>query len=116
MGQIIERIKNRWRTLVTAVFVLLVFTVPASKSIIGKFFSAAATGGNQHGNNNGNNHGNSHGNSHSHSNSHSNSGSSHSSPNSGPSASPMHPGNSCSSGRHSRSGHSRRRNNRPNGH
>ena len=111
MRQIVERILRGWRMMVTSVFVVLVLTVPASKGILGKFLSVSATGGNNHGNNQANNHGNSH----SHSDSHSNSGVSNSSPNSGPSASPMQPGNSCSSGRHSRSGH-KGGGNRPNGH
>lgn len=102
-----ECFERSWRTLVTVAFVLLVFTIPASKGILGKFFTVHATGNNQHGNNN-NNSGNS-GNY-----------TSNSSPNSNQSASPVNQGDSCSTGRrHSRPHHNHNQNRhshyRPNG-
>lgn len=100
-----------WRSVVTAAFVLLVFTVPASKGVLSKWFSIHAANGNNAGNNQGNNH-----------NSHSNDSagySSQGSPHSNPAASPVNPDDSCSTGRrhsHSHHGHHRHAHYRPNGH
>jgi len=48
-------VKKSWRAFMTAVFVLLVFTVPASKGILGKIFGASAAGKQQADNKNNNN-------------------------------------------------------------
>ena len=41
MKTVVEFVKKNWRTFMTATFVLLVFTVPASKGILGKLFGAS---------------------------------------------------------------------------
>jgi len=80
-----KRIKKGWRIVVTAIFVMLIFTVPASKGIFGKYFGASASN-NQPGNDFGD------------SGSESGSFSSQGSPSLGSTASPIEPGGSSSSG------------------
>ena len=52
MKMSIERLRSRWRTVVTTAFVLIAFTAPSTKGIFGKIFNVYATGGNNGGNNN----------------------------------------------------------------
>ena len=74
-------IVKSWRAVMTAVLLLLVFAVPASKGVLSKLFSVHATGGNNQGNNQANSNHNSHS-------ENSASQSSHGSPHSSPTASP----------------------------
>lgn len=102
MKIVIEGVKRSWRMLVTSVFVMLVFTVPAAKGFLGKFMGVQASGSHHQGNNHGNNQNNN--------SSQSQSYSSHSAPNSSPNASPVNNSDSCSTGRrHSRSHHGHKR-------
>lgn len=117
MKRISELVSKSWRAVLTAVFVMLIFAVPASKGVLNKLFSVHASGGG-YGNDHGNNHSNSNDNSHNSHSSNSSGQSSHGSPHSNPTASPVNQGDSCSTGRrHSDSHHGHRghRHYRPNG-
>lgn len=83
------RLKRGWRAVVTAAFVVLVFTVPATKGILGSYFGVNATSRNNGNNNQNNNNSN---------NSNQNF-SSNGPPRSNPPASPIQPNGSCSTGR-----------------
>ena len=110
MKNISNLFRKSWRAVMTTVFVLLVFTVPASKGVLSKWFNVYAAGGNNQGKNQQNNH-----DSHS---SNSASQTSHGSPSSSPTASPVNPGDSCSTGRRhndSHHGHHGHAHYRPNG-
>jgi hypothetical protein len=100
MRTLAEFVKKGWRAFMTAAFVLLVFTVPASKGILGKIFGANAAGKQQAGNKNNNQ--NQAGND-----KHNDTGavSSRGAPSSKPSASPIKQGDTCSTGRQHNASH-----------
>ena len=83
MKRITDFFRRSWRSF----FVLVVFTVPASKGIFGKFFSVNAAGANNLGNNLGNNDDNS------------GKYASPGAPQSNPAVSPIKPQDTCSTGR-----------------
>ena len=39
MNKITEKLKNNWRKLVSAIFILLMFTMPATRGILSKIFN-----------------------------------------------------------------------------
>ena len=101
METLAEFVKKSWRAFITAVFVILVFTVPASKGILGKFFGASAAGKQQADNKNNNNQNQANNPKHNDTGTASSGGA----PISHPPASPTKQGDTCSTGRQHNASH-----------